>query len=183
VHLPLQSGSTRILKAMRRTYSREKYLSLVERLRSAIPDLALGTDIIVGFPGETEHDFEDTLEVIEEVGFDSAFTFVYSPRAGTEAATMPDQVSEDVKRERMERLVAVVQRGAAARNAARVGRLEEILVEGPSRTDERLLRGRTRRNTTVNFTGTATAGDLVHVTIEGSTSTTLRGRVASLVAA
>jgi len=183
VHLPLQSGSTRILKAMRRTYSREKYLSLVERLRSAIPDLALGTDIIVGFPGETEQDFEDTLEVIEEVGFDSAFTFVYSPRAGTEAATMPDQVSEDVKRERMERLVAVVQRGAAARNAARVGRLEEILVEGPSRTDERLLRGRTRRNTTVNFTGTATAGDLVHVTIEGSTSTTLRGRVASLVAA
>ena len=96
---------------------------------------------------------------------------------------MPDQVSEDVKRERMERLVAVVQRGAAARNAARVGRLEEILVEGPSRTDPTLLRGRTRRNTTVNFTGTATAGDLVHVTIEGSTSTTLRGRVASLVAA
>src|SRR4029078_6499273 len=142
VHLPLQSGSTRILKAMRRTYSREKYLSLVERLRSAIPDLALGTDIIVGFPGETEHDFEDTLEVIEEVGFDSAFTFVYSPRAGTEAATMPDRVSEDVKRERMERLVAVVQRGAAARNAARVGRLEEILGEGPSRTEANTVRGR-----------------------------------------
>src|SRR6188768_3026138 len=183
VHLPLQSGSTRVLKAMRRTYSRERYLALVERLRSAIPDLALGTDIIVGFPGETERDFEHTLEVVEEVEFDSAFTFVYSPRAGTEAAAMADQVPEDVKRERMERLVAVVQRGAAARNAARVGRLEEILVEGPSRTDERLLRGRTRRNTTVNFTGTATAGDLVHVTIEGSTSTTLRGRVASLVAA
>src|SRR6187200_2121209 len=183
VHLPLQSGSTSILKAMRRTYSRERYLSLVERLRSAIPDLALGTDIIVGFPGETEQDFEHTLEVVEEVGFDSAFTFVYSPRAGTEAATMPDQVSEDVKRERMERLVAVVQRGAAARNAARIGRLEEILVEGPSRTDPTLLRGRTRRNTTVNFTGTAAAGDLAKVTIEGSTSTTLRGREASLVAA
>ena len=96
---------------------------------------------------------------------------------------MPDQVPEDVKRERMERLVAVVQRGAAARNAARVGRLEEILVEGPSRTDPTLLRGRTRRNTTVNFTGKAAAGDLVQVRIEGSTSTTLRGREAPLVAA
>ena len=109
----------------------------------------------MGFPGETEHDFEHTLEVVEEVGFDSAFTFVYSPRAGTEAAAMPDQVPEDVKRERMERLVALVQRGAAARNAGRVGRVEEVLVEGPSRTDPTLLRGRTRRNTTVNFTGTA----------------------------
>jgi tRNA-2-methylthio-N6-dimethylallyladenosine synthase len=183
VHLPLQSGSTRILKAMRRTYSRERYLSLVERLRSAVPDLALGTDIIVGFPGETERDFEQTLEVVEEVEFDSAFTFVYSPRAGTEAAAMPDQVPEDVKRERMERLVALVQRGAAARNAVRVGRLEDVLVEGPSRTDPTLLRGRTRRNTTVNFTGTAAAGDFARVKIEGSTSTTLRGREASLVAA
>ena len=96
---------------------------------------------------------------------------------------MSDQIPEDVKRERMERLVAVLQRGAAARNAARIGRLEEILVEGPSRTDPTLLRGRTRRNTTVNFTGTAAAGELVQVRIEGSTSTTLRGRVASLVAA
>jgi tRNA-2-methylthio-N6-dimethylallyladenosine synthase len=183
VHLPLQSGSSRILKAMRRTYSRERYMSLVERLRSAVPDLALGTDIIVGFPGETERDFEHTLEVVEEVEFDSAFTFVYSPRAGTEAAAMPDQVPEDVKRERMERLVALVQRGAAARNAVRVGRLEDVLVEGPSRTDPALLRGRTRRNTTVNFTGTAAAGDFARVKIEGSTSTTLRGREASLVAA
>jgi tRNA-2-methylthio-N6-dimethylallyladenosine synthase len=183
VHLPLQSGSTPILKAMRRTYSRERYMSLVGRLRSAIPDVALGTDIIVGFPGESEHDFQETLDVVEEVGFDSAFTFVYSPRAGTEAAAMLGQVPEDVKRERMERLVSVVQRNAASRNAARVGRLEEVLVEGPSRTDPTLLRGRTRRNTTVNFTGTATAGDLVQVKIEGSTSTTLRGREAALVAA
>ena len=111
VHLPLQSGSTRILKAMRRTYSRERYLVLVDGLRDAIPDLALGTDVIVGFPGETEDDFRETLEVVEAVGFESAFTFVYSPRAGTEAAAMPDQVPEDVKRERMERLVEVVQRG------------------------------------------------------------------------
>ena len=183
VHLPLQSGSNRILKAMRRTYSRERYMSLVERLRSAVPDLALGTDIIVGFPGETERDFEHTLEVVEQVEFDSAFTFVYSPRAGTEAAAMPEQVPEDVKRERMGRLVALVQRGAAARNADRVGRVEDVLVEGPSRTDSELLRGRTRRNTTVNFAGTAAAGDLARVKIEGSTSTTLRGREASLVAA
>jgi tRNA-2-methylthio-N6-dimethylallyladenosine synthase len=183
VHLPLQSGSTRVLKAMRRTYSRERYLALVERLRGAIPDLALGTDVIVGFPGETEEDFRETLEVVDAVGFDSAFTFVYSPRAGTEAAEMPDQVPDEVKRERMERLVQAVQRCAAARNANRVGLVEEVLVEGPSRTDPALLRGRTRRNTTVNFSGTAAPGDLVAVTIEEATSTTLRGRETTLVPA
>jgi tRNA-2-methylthio-N6-dimethylallyladenosine synthase len=183
VHLPLQSGSSRILKAMRRTYSRERYLSLVERLRAAIPDLALGTDVIVGFPGETEVDFCETLEVVEAVGFDSAFTFVYSPRVGTEAAEMPDQVPEELKRERMERLVEVVQRGAAVRNEGRVGLVEEVLVEGPSRTDPALLRGRTRRNTTVNVTGTAAPGDMVPVTIEGATSTTLKGRETTLVPA
>ena len=174
-HLPLQSGSTRILKAMRRTYSRERYLRLVGELRAAIPDLALGTDIIVGFPGETEDDFRATLEVVEEVGFDSAFTFVYSPRAGTEAAAMPDQVADEVKRERIERLVELVQRVAAERNAARVGRVEEVLVEGSSRTDAALRRGRTRRNTTVNFAGTSAAGELVEVRIERATSTTLGG--------
>jgi tRNA-2-methylthio-N6-dimethylallyladenosine synthase len=183
VHLPLQSGSSRLLKLMRRTYDRERYLRLVERLRAAIPDLALGTDIIVGFPGETEEDFRQTLEVVEEVGYDSAFTFIYSPRVGTEAAAMPDQVPEDVKHERLERLVEVVQRIAAERNAERVGLVEEVLVEGPSRTDPRRLRGRTRRNTTVNFTGSATAGELAHVEIETSTSTTLSGRQAALVAA
>jgi tRNA-2-methylthio-N6-dimethylallyladenosine synthase len=183
VHLPLQSGSTRILKAMRRTYTAERYLRLVGELRDAIPDLALGTDIIVGFPGETEDDFCDTLEVVEEVGYDSAFTFVYSPRSGTEAADLPDQVPEDVKRDRMERLVEVVQRLAAERNAARVGLVEEVLVEGPSRTEPSLRRGRTRRNTTVNFAGVAEPGDLTSVVIEGSTSTTLRGRERSLVPA
>ena len=175
VHLPLQSGSSRLLKAMRRTYTREKYLALAQRLRDAIPDLAIGTDIIVGFPGETEDDFRQTLEVVEDVGYDSAFTFVYSPRAGTEAAAMPDQVPHEVKIERMERLVEVVQRIAHERNASRVGRVEEVLVEGASRTDEALLRGRTRRNTTVNFTGDAAPGELVEVRIEGATSTTLRG--------
>jgi tRNA-2-methylthio-N6-dimethylallyladenosine synthase len=182
-HLPLQAGSTRILKAMRRTYSRERYLKLVQELRAAIPDLALTTDIIVGFPGETEDDFRETLEVVEEVGFDAAFTFVYSPRAGTEAAAMEEQIPNEVKVERMERLVELVQRIAAARNAARVGSVEEVLVEGPSRTDADLLRGRTRRNTTVNFTGDAQPGDLVDVTIERATSTTLAGVQSALVPA
>jgi tRNA-2-methylthio-N6-dimethylallyladenosine synthase len=182
-HLPLQSGSTRILKAMRRTYSRERYVALADRLRSAIPDLALTTDIIVGFPGETEADFQETLEVVEEVGYDGAFTFVYSPRQGTEAATMPEQVPADVKRERIERLVEVVQRIAAGRNLERVGGLEEVLVEGASRTNPALLRGRTRRNTTVNFRGSADPGELVGVRIEGATSTTLRGAQAALVSA
>ena len=182
-HLPLQSGSTRILKAMRRTYSRERYLRLVEELRAAIPDLALTTDLIVGFPGETEEDFRETIEAVEEVGFDSAFTFVYSPRAGTEAAAMVEQIPEEVKRARIERLIDVVQRVAALRNAERIGYVEQVLVEGPSRTDPSVLRGRTRRNTTVNFAGTAAAGDLVEVRIEDATSTTLRGVQAVPVAA
>jgi tRNA-2-methylthio-N6-dimethylallyladenosine synthase len=174
-HLPLQSGSSRILKLMRRTYSRERYLALAAELRSAVPDLALTTDIIVGFPGETEEDFQATLEVVGEVGYDGAFTFVYSPRGGTEAAEMPEQVPDEVKTARIERLIEAVQRGALARNLERVGRSEEVLVEGPSRNDASLLRGRTRRNTTVNFAGRAEPGDLVVVRIDGATSTTLRG--------
>jgi tRNA-2-methylthio-N6-dimethylallyladenosine synthase len=182
-HLPLQSGSTRLLKAMRRTYSRDRYLRLVGELRAAIPDLALTTDIIVGFPGETEADFAETLEVVEEVGFDGAFTFVYSPRAGTEAAVLDEQVPDEVKRERIERLVDVVQRRAAERNAARIGLVEEVLVEGPSRTEPELLRGRTRRNTTVNFAGEAAPGELVPVQIASATSTTLAGAQLALAAA
>jgi tRNA-2-methylthio-N6-dimethylallyladenosine synthase len=182
-HLPLQSGSTRILKAMRRTYSRERYLRLVDELRAGIPDLALTTDIIVGFPGETERDFEETLEVAEDVRFDGAFTFVYSPRQGTEAATMPDQVPDGVKRERIERLVETVQRIAQECNRERIGRVEEVLVEGPSRTDSALLRGRTRRNVTVNFSGTSAPGELVGVTLDGATSTTLKGTEQAAVAA
>jgi tRNA-2-methylthio-N6-dimethylallyladenosine synthase len=183
VHLPLQSGSSRLLKAMRRTYTRERYVALAEKMRQAIPDLALGTDIIVGFPGETEADFGETLEVVEEVGYDSAFTFVYSPRQGTEAAELPDQVPHEVKIERMERLVELTQQVARARNESRVGRIEQVLVEGPSRTDSSVLRGRTRRNTTVNFIGEARAGELVDVLIEAATSTTLKGRQRVLVAA
>jgi len=183
IHLPLQSGSTRILKAMRRTYTRERYLALVDKLRSAIPDLALTTDVIVGFPGESDADFAQTLEVVQEVGYEGAFTFVFSPRSGTEAATMHDQVPEEVKAQRIEGLIEVVQEFAARRNAERIGRVEQVLVEGPSRTDTSILRGRTRRNTTVNFSGSAEAGALVDVRIEGSTSTTLRGTQAALVPA
>jgi len=182
-HLPLQSGSTRILKAMRRTYSRERYFRLVDELRAAIPDLALTTDLIVGFPGETDDDFHETLEAVAEAGFDGAFTFVYSPRAGTEAAVMPDQIPDELKRERIETLIDAVQKAAAARNAERIGRVEEVLVEGASRTDPALRRGRTRRNTTVNFAGAADAGELVDVCIEAASSTTLRGTQAVPVAA
>jgi tRNA-2-methylthio-N6-dimethylallyladenosine synthase len=183
VHLPLQSGSSRVLKAMRRTYDLERYLRLVDKLRAAIPDLALGTDLIVGFPGETEEEFRATLAAVAEVRYDSAYTFIYSPRAGTEAAEMPDQVPDEVKHERLERLVDVVQRVAGERNAERVGGVEEVLVEGPSRTDPSRLRGRTRRNTTVNFRGDARPGELVRVEIDGASSTTLSGRQAALVAA
>jgi tRNA-2-methylthio-N6-dimethylallyladenosine synthase len=168
---------------MRRTYSRERYLRLVGELRDAIPDLALTTDLIVGFPGETEGDFDETVDVVREVGFDGAFTFVYSPRAGTEAAARSDQIPEEIKRDRIERLIAVVQHVAATRNAERVGGVEEVLVEGTSRTDASVLRGRTRRNTTVNFSGTALPGELVDVRIEDATSTTLRGVQAVPVAA
>jgi tRNA-2-methylthio-N6-dimethylallyladenosine synthase len=183
VHLPLQSGSSRLLKSMRRTYTRERYLALAEKMRAAIPELAFGTDIIVGFPGETEADFAQTLEVVEEMRYDSAYTFVYSPRVGTEAASMPDPIPHELKIERMERLVEVTQRIARENNESRVGRIEEVLVEGPSRTDPSVLRGRTRRNTTVLFEGDASAGQLVDVRIEGATSTTLRGSRHALVPA
>jgi len=175
IHLPLQSGSSRVLKAMRRTYNRERYLDRVAQIREHAPDCALTTDIIVGFPGETEADFAQTLEVVEEVGYDSAFTFVFSPRRGTEAATMTDQVPHSVKRERMERLVELVQRRARDRAQRFVGRTMEVLVEGPSRTDPSRLRGRIPHNKTVNFEGTAESGELVEVEIASATSTTLSG--------
>lgn len=177
LHLPAQSGSTRILKAMRRTYDRGRYMDLVARLREAIPDLSLTTDIIVGFPGETEADFAQTLSLVDDVGYDGAYTFIYSPRPGTEAfTTMEDDVTPDEKRERMGRLIETVQRNAAERARRFVGATHEVLVEGPSRTDPSKLRGRLRHNITVNFVGTAAPGDLVDVAIDGSTSTTLSGR-------
>ena len=166
IHLPLQSGSSAVLKRMRRTYNRERYLDRVALIREHVPDCAITTDIIVGFPGETEDDFAETLEVVEEVGYDGAFTFVFSPRRGTEAAELDGQVPHPVKRERMERLVELVQRRARERAQRFVGRTMEVLVEGPSRTDSSRLRGRTRHNKTVNFDGTAAPGELVEVEID-----------------
>ena len=175
IHLPLQSGSSRVLKAMRRTYDRRRYIDRVAMIREHLPDCAITTDIIVGFPGETEAEFEETLEVVDEVGYDSAFTFIFSPRRGTEAVAMEDQVPHPVKRERMERLVELVQRRAHERGQRFVGRTMEVLVEGPSRTDASRLRGRVRHNKTANFDGTAAPGELVEVDIAGATSTTLSG--------
>ena len=147
LHLPAQSGSTRVLKAMRRTYSRERYLDLVTRLRDAIPDLSLTTDLIVGFPGETEEDFAETLSLVEECRYDGAYTFLYSPRPGTEAAErLPDDVPPDVKRERIARLVEVVQRTAAGRAGRFVGTEREDPVGGPRARRGRGRPGRARRS-------------------------------------
>jgi tRNA-2-methylthio-N6-dimethylallyladenosine synthase len=176
IHLPLQSGSARILKAMRRTYDRRRYMDRVALIREHVPDAALTTDIIVGFPGETEEDFRETLEVAREVGYDGAFTFLFSPRRGTEAANMVEgSVPHPVKVERMQRLVEVVQQRARERAQRFVGRTLEVLVEGPSRTDPDRLRGRTRHNKVVNFGGLAAAGELAQVRIESASSQTLSG--------
>ena len=181
IHLPLQSGSSAVLKRMRRTYTRERYLERVALIREHVPDCAITTDIIVGFPGETEADFEATLSVAAEVGYDGAFTFLYSPRRGTEAAGLPGQIPHELKVERMERLVEVIQRRAAERAQRFVGRRLEVLVEGPSRTDPTRLRGRSRHNKVVNFEGVGEPGELLGVDITGATSQTLTGEM-SLVA-
>jgi tRNA-2-methylthio-N6-dimethylallyladenosine synthase len=181
VHLPLQSGSSPILKAMRRTYTRERYLDRVALIREHVPDVALTTDIIVGFPGETEEDFAQTLEVCEEVGYDGAFTFVFSPRRETAAALITDGlVAHEVKVERMQRLVEVVQRRAAERAQRFVGRDLDVLVEGASRTDPSRLRGRSRHNKAVNFSGLASPGEIVAVRITGASSQTLTGELSLL---
>jgi tRNA-2-methylthio-N6-dimethylallyladenosine synthase len=181
IHLPLQSGSSAILKRMRRTYTRERYLDRVALIREHVPDCALTTDIIVGFPGETENDFQQTLEVAEQVGYDGAFTFIYSPRRGTEAAELDEQIPHELKVERLERLVEVIQRRAAERAQRFLGRTLEVLVEGPSRTDPTRLRGRGRHNKVVNFDGLGRPGEYVQVEITGATSQTLTGEM-SLIA-
>ncbi len=176
IHLPLQSGSSRILRAMRRTYDRERYLDRVALIREHVPDVALTTDIIVGFPGETEADFEDTMTLVDQVGYDGAFTFLFSPRRGTQAAEISEGiVPHEVKVERIERLVELVQRRAHERAQRFVGRTVEVLVEGASRTDPDRLRGRTRHNKVVNFDGLAAPGRLALVEIERATSQTLSG--------
>jgi tRNA-2-methylthio-N6-dimethylallyladenosine synthase len=152
LHLPLQSGSDRVLAAMHRGYRAERYLEKLAAARAAVPDLAVTTDLIVGFPGETEDDFEHTLEVVAAAGYDSAYTFVFSPRPGTEAAGFSDRfVAPEATAERFERLRVVVERSALARHEARVGRVEEIVVEGPSKKDPAVTTGRTRQNKLVHF--------------------------------
>ncbi|MDP9386893.1 MAG: tRNA (N6-isopentenyl adenosine(37)-C2)-methylthiotransferase MiaB [Actinomycetota bacterium] len=152
LHLPLQSGSDRVLAAMHRGYTAERYLDRLSAARAAVPDLAVTTDLIVGFPGETDDDFEATLEVVAAARYDSAYTFVFSPRPSTEAATRTDRfVDPEVVRERFDRLKVVVERSALARHQARIGVVEEVLVEGPSRKDAGLLTGRTRQNKLVHF--------------------------------
>ena len=152
LHLPLQSGSDVVLAAMRRGYTAERYLTRLAAARTAIPDLAVTTDIIVGFPGETEDDFERTLEVAAEASYDSAYTFIFSPRPGTRAASMTDRfVAPEVVADRFERLRTVVERSALLRHRQRIGRREEVLVEGPSKRNPSVITGRTGQNKLVHF--------------------------------
>ena len=166
VHLPVQSGNDEVLKRMNRKYTREAYLKLVKDIRAAIPDVALTTDIIVGFPGETEEQFQDTLSLVREVGFEGAFTFIYSPREGTPAAKMKDDISEDVKKDRLYRLNEVVNAGAKHGNERFMGEVVEVLVEGPSKNNEEMLAGYTRHQKLVNFKGDAEkTGQIVNVRV------------------
>jgi tRNA-2-methylthio-N6-dimethylallyladenosine synthase len=176
VHLPAQAGSDRVLRAMRRGYTVSQYLDRVRALRDAVPDVSITTDLIAGFPGESDDDFERTMELVREAAFDAAFTFVYSPRPGTRAADLPDQVPAELRRERVERLIELTQQQALASRRAWIGRRAEVLVEGPSR-DGSLHRGRTRQNVTVNVEGPVEAGAIVTVMITAATSSTLRGTV------
>ncbi len=185
LHLPMQSGSDAVLSAMHRGYTAERYLERVRDARAGIDDLAITTDIIVGFPGETDADADATLQVAAEVGFDGAFTFVYSPRPGTEAADAEDRfVSREVAAARMERLRAVVERSSRHRNLERVGRIEELLVEGPSRKDPTRRSARTRQNRLVHVddAGHLRAGSYALAEITDATTTHLRGRVVEVLA-
>jgi tRNA-2-methylthio-N6-dimethylallyladenosine synthase len=188
LHLPLQSGSDRTLTAMRRGYTAERYLARLAAARAAVPDLAVTTDVIVGFPGESEDDFEATLEVVAEAGYDSAYTFIFSPRPGTRAAAMEDQaVPAEVVGERFERLRAVVERSALAHHGARVGRVEEVLVEGESRRDRSMGTGRTRQGKLVHFPAPEgelpRAGSFAQVAVTGAAPHHLIGDLVAVTAA
>ncbi|OLC14201.1 MAG: tRNA (N6-isopentenyl adenosine(37)-C2)-methylthiotransferase MiaB [Candidatus Rokubacteria bacterium 13_1_40CM_69_27] len=182
VHLPLQSGSNRVLERMNRGYTRQRYLELIAELREAVPEVALSTDLIVGFPGETEDDFEATLDMVERVGYDNVFVFRYSPRPGTPAATMPEQIPLEVKAQRNSRLLEVAARAAAERSRRLQDRVVDVLVDGPSRKNTRELQGRTRCNRVVNFEadGRAAVGDIVAIQITDVLPHSLRGALASL---
>lgn len=177
-HLPVQAGSSRVLKQMNRRYTREAYLELVKKLRAVDPEMSISTDIIVGFPGETEEEFEETLSLCEEVRYDSAFTFLYSIRTGTPAAEYENQIPEDVKHERFNRLVEVINRISAEKNARYVGKVVRVLVDGPSKTNSRTYGGRTDTFKLVNFRGTPEmTGKLVNVKITASNTFSLEGEV------
>lgn len=178
IHLPVQSGSSRILKKMNRHYDKEKYLNLVGRLQKAVPGITMSTDIIVGFPGETEEDFEETLNLARTVRYDSAFTFLYSIRKGTPAEKYEDQIPEDVKHERFNRLVEQINTISAEKNAAYVGTVQQVLVEGPSKTGSRTFAGRTDGFKLVNFRGNASMiGRIIDVKITKSNTFSLEGEV------
>lgn len=178
LHLPLQSGSTAVLSRMNRGYTAAEYLGLVERIRAAIPGIALTTDLIVGFPGESEEEFAETLAVVRQVAFDAAFTFVYSPRPGTPAAALPDQVRAEVKRDRITRLIALQEECSAERNRLLQGQRVEVLVEGASKAEAAVLAGRTRTNKLVHFAGPPSlAGRLAWVEITETHPWTLYGNL------
>jgi len=183
VHLPLQSGSNRVLERMNRGYTRERYLDLIAELRDAVPDVALSTDLIVGFPGETDADFEVTLETVDRVGYDNVFVFRYSPRPGTPAATMPDQVPLAVKADRNSRVLAVAGRSAATRSARLAGQTVDVLVDGRAKKNGEELCGRTRCNRVVNFEAAAgvAIGDVVAIRITDVLPHSLRGTLAARV--
>ncbi len=187
LHLPMQSGSDRVLAAMRRGYTAERYLNRLAAARAAIDDLAVTTDVIVGFPGETDDDFDRTLEVVAEAGYDSAYTFVFSPRPGTRAATMTaDFVAPEVIAERFQRLDAVVQRSALLRHEARIGGVEEVLVEGPSKRDRLVWSGRTGQNKLVHFApdaGGPAPGSYAMVRVTEAARHHLRGELLEVTAA
>lgn len=167
IHLPLQSGSSRILNIMNRHYTKEQYLNLVEKIRAAMPDIAITTDIIVGFPGETEEDFQETMDVVRKASYDSAFTFVYSKRTGTPAAIMEDQVPEEAVKDRFGRLLAAVQEIAAEKSGRFTGTCQKILVENVNEQDDTLLTGRMSNNSVVHFPGDASLiGTLVDVKLK-----------------
>ncbi|HUF31606.1 MAG TPA: tRNA (N6-isopentenyl adenosine(37)-C2)-methylthiotransferase MiaB [Acidimicrobiales bacterium] len=185
LHLPLQAGSDRVLAAMHRGYTAERYLERLAAARVGVPDLAVTTDIIVGFPGETDDDFERTLEVVAEAAYDSAYTFIFSPRPGTEAFEMADRfVPAEVVADRFERLRIVIERSGLAKHEARVGRTEEVVVEGPSKKDAAVLSGRTRQNKLVHFTSPSPlgAGTVVDVVVTGAAPHHLRGDLVAVTA-
>ncbi len=178
IHLPVQAGSNAVLRRMNRKYTREKYLDVVERLRKAVPGITISTDIIVGFPGETEDDFEETLSLVNSVRYDSAFTFLYSVRKGTPAAEYEDQIPEEIKHQRFDRLVDAVNSISAEKNAAYKGRIEKVLVEGVSKKNENTLTGRTDGFKLVDFEGSRELiGQIVNVEITEGKTFSLKGRI------